>query len=388
MSWTWAAQLLSAVRDLVSRYRHVLVAFAASRVLIIGVILLSQLILIRGQYHFAQGILPVLLNWDGERWYLDIARHSYHFYPGRLSNVGFFPFYPLLVKSVSFLFHDFRIAALLVSNTCLLAAGMVLHALIKLDYKEGPAADHAVTFLMFSPVSFFFSSAYTESTFLLLSLGSFLAARKGHWFIAVLCGAALSGTRNIGVFIALPLLVEFIRQTWRREVGIKSLLRPKILLLGFVPAGLFLFLIFNYMKFGDPFAYVKATAVWGRRFASPYETFAAPLIGPWGGEAINEPFHRLVSVSAVAAAGALWASAVLLKVRPSYLLYAALLLAIYMCGNSLEAMPRYLSVVFPLVIALSLLTTRFQQLYEPLLACSIGILTLMTMLQANGFWIT
>lgn len=36
-----------------------------------------------------------------------------------------------------------------------------------------------MTFLMFNPVTIFFSSAYTESTFLMLAIASLLAAPKG-----------------------------------------------------------------------------------------------------------------------------------------------------------------------------------------------------------------
>ena len=45
---------------------YVLLAFAASRLLIIAVILLSQLVITPGTQSVSQGLLPVLSDWDGQ----------------------------------------------------------------------------------------------------------------------------------------------------------------------------------------------------------------------------------------------------------------------------------------------------------------------------------
>ncbi len=125
-----------------------------------------------------------------------------------------------------------EVAAVVVSNAALLGAGSLLNELIRLDYTDDRISRSALAFLMFSPVSFYFSSAYTESIFLVLAVGAFYAARTDRWLIACLCGMCLSATRNLGVIIALPLLVEFVWQRWDSQRGFKSLLHPKILLLG------------------------------------------------------------------------------------------------------------------------------------------------------------
>jgi hypothetical protein len=381
--------VIGAAAEFIRERRAVFITFAASRAIIFTTIVLSQLVFGRGQFWYPGGLLSVLLHWDGERWYLDIARHGYYFLPGEFSNVAFFPVYPLLIKLVGFVFHDLRVAAVIVSNSCLLGAALLLHTLIRIDYKNARVADSAVTLLMFSPVSFFFSSAYTESTFLLLAVGAFLAARRNQWLIACLCGAALSATRNVGVLIALPLLLEFVRQSWRPGAGLRSLLTPRILLLGLIPCGLGFFVLFNYLKFGEPLAFLKAGATWGRKFASPMQTFATTLTGAWGVDAAaHEPFHRTVAVTALSAGILLWAAGIMLKVRASYSLYAALLIAVYLCSNSLEAMGRYMSVVFPLFLVAALLAVEFRQIYKPMLATSVAALTVLTVLQANGFWIT
>ncbi len=372
------AALRPKLRFLDRGLRCVLIAFISSRLLIAGVILLSRTIFIPGEFSHPGGLLSVLTHWDGG-WYLGIAVEGYAYTPGEQSNIGFFPLYPILIWLLSFVF-DPPVAAVIVSNACLLGAGLLLHALVRHEYNDEAISCAAVTLLMFSPVSFFFSSAYSESTFLLLSLGAFLAARRGNWLIACLCGAALSATRNVGVIIALPLFVEYVQQVRKPGAGIKPLLSPRILLFGLIPLGLALFLSFNYAKFGDPFAYVKATAVWGRYFVPPWRTLANARG--------LEPFYIWLFGGTLAAAILAWIGGLFLRVRASYMVWAGLLLAVYLCGNSLEAMPRYLSVLFPIFIVLGIVAIRFRWSYELIFACSTVVLTVCTILSANGYWMT
>jgi hypothetical protein len=233
---------------------------------------------------------------------------------------------------------------------------------------------------MFSPVSFFFSSAYTESTFLLLSLGAFLAAIRGQWLAACLCGMALSATRNVGLLIALPLFVEFVRQRLAVERSLRAVLTPRILLFALVPLGLLSFMLFAKLKFNDPLAYAHATAAWGRKLATPWQTLANSRTLPL--------FHLWVYASLLAAAIFLWIIGIVMKLRPSYLVWAGVLLVVYLCSNSLEAIPRYLSVVFPLFIVPAMLTRRFPSIDDVVFSASVVLLTMCTALTANGYWMT
>lgn len=360
-------------------WQCVLITFFTSRLVIIGVILLSKTIFLPGQFSHPGGLLSVLTHWDGG-WYLRIAQEGYAFTPGQPSSVGFFPLYPMLIWLFSAVLVTPPLAAVIVSNCCLLAAGLLLHALIRMDYRDHAISCAAVTLLMFSPVSFFFSSAYSESTFLLLSIGAFLAARRDQWLVACLCGGALAATRNVGVLVAIPLFIEYVRQVWRPGAGLKPLLSPRILLFALIPLGLGLFLLFNYVKFGDAFAYVKATAMWGRHFVAPSKTLASLPKFP--------EFYRWLFGGTLFVAVVTWMGAFFLKLRPSYIVWTGLLLTVYLCGNSLEAIPRYLSVLFPLFIVLGIVAVRFRWSYELIFASSAVLLTICTVLSANGYWMT
>jgi hypothetical protein len=245
----------------------VLVAFFASRAVIFGLIALSQMIVLRGRFAHAPGLLPVLTDWDSA-WYIGIAENGYSFTPGQQSNMGFFPFYPMLIWLFAQVFPSYGVAAIIVAHLCLLAAGLLLNALINLDYEDAGVNHAAAMFFMFNAVSFFYSDAYSESTFVMLALAAFLAARKGYWLLAGLAGMCLAATRQVGFLIVIPLFVEFAQSHWDAKAGVRSLLNPRVLLLALVPMGFALFLFYGYLKFGDPMTYMKATAVWGRMFTS------------------------------------------------------------------------------------------------------------------------
>jgi hypothetical protein len=357
----------------------VIVPFAASRALIFAVLALAPTVFARGWYWHPGGLLAKLTQWDSV-YYLHIARHGLFYSPETVGTVGFFPFYSILVRGMAFVFHDYRVAAIVVANICLLVAGFLLHRLVRIDFPDRKIADAAVTFLMFSPVSFFFSTAYTEATFVMLAIGCFLAALRGWWWTAGLCGMALAATRNVGFFMAIPLAIEYLRQHWDRRRPFAAFLRPRILSIALVPLGLALFMLYSYVKIHDAFAYTHASAEFGRRLVSPLQTLATVHTVPL--------FHRWLFVGAIVTAMALWCAGVLLKMRATYLVWAALLIATYLCSNSLEAIPRYLTVVFPFFIVVAVLTTRYAWSYIPLLASSVALLTLCTVLLAMGFWMT
>ena len=367
-------------RSLLTGWQWVLIMLVASRLIIFGVIALARLVFVPSGAWHPGGVFSVLLQWDAELWYLGIAKYGYTFDAEFPSRMGFFPFYPLLTRMFSVVFTDIRVAGVIVAHGCFIIAALLFNALINVDYRDQRINRAAVTFLMFSPVSFFFSHAYSESTFLMLSLGAFLAAIHRQWLIACLCGACLTATRNVGMLIALPLFVEYCRQTWDPAVGVRSLLRPHILLLGLIPMGFGMFMLYGHLKFDNPLAYLAATKVWGRQFVMPWHT----LLNAFG----LPVFYRWLFGTILLGGLALWIAGFRLKLRTSYLVYATLLVSIYLCGNSLEAMPRYLSVVFPLFIAMGIIATRHQWSYVPMFACSTALLTLCNILSALGYWMT
>jgi hypothetical protein len=361
-----------------------------SRIIIFATILLSRIVLVPGPSGLPNGaeakgtLLSVLNAWDGT-WYRIIAQVGYLSHLLLWNDVplalAFFPFYPLLIRLVAFVVPDFWIASVVVSNICLLVSAVLFDALIKLDYPDPKVSRRAITFLMFTPMSFFFSMAYSESAFLMLSLAAFLAARKEKWLIASLCGMCLSATRPPGFLIALPLFIEYLQQWRRSEPTAKTLFRPPLFLLGLIPLGLVAFMAFCYFELGSFFAFMRAHQTgWEQKFTSPWVALTG--LHQFG------VFYRWFFVGALAIGSLLFAAGFWLKIRPGYLVWTVVLLAFSLSWGTMASSPRYMSIIFPLFIVLGLITARFEGAYEWLLAASVALLTLCTVMIANGYWMT
>jgi len=94
------------------------------------------------------------------------------------------------------------------------------------------------------------------------------------------------------------------------------------------------------------------------------------------------------SLGPVGSALILTAASFFLRLRATYLVYLAASILFYLAWGTLEALPRHISVLFPLYLVLALISSRWEWLYEPLLAFSIALLALCTVLFANAYQMT
>ena len=363
----------------------VLLMFAASRLMLVALIVFSRQIIERGphvevstQTEHGGTLLDILTQWDGD-WYRLIAEQGYG-PPMPEVAAAWFPLYPLLVRAVEFIVRDFQVASVLVSNGCLIAAALLLMRLLRLDYDE-LVCRRAITFLMFNPVSFFLSSAYTESTFLLLSIGALFAARQGKWLIAALSGMCLSATRAPGLLIGAPLFAEYLVQWQERGGNARAFFRPHLLLLSLVPVGLVAYMLHLHVLRGDFFLPLHAQASgWGKTLTLPWDSFLWPKSFPLS----HIPLYRTIVGAAIILTGA----GFFLRLRATYSVYAVASILFCLAWGTLEGLPRYISIIFPIYIVLALLSSRWKWMYEPLLAFSIALLALCTVLFANAYQMT
>ena len=221
---------------------------------LIGGILFARLVV----YLFGLAAVPTLSGrltswwetwnrWDAVR-YLQIARDGYVSSGSARFNLVGLPFYPWLVRGVSWIGIDVSLGALLVSAVASIAAGLLLLELVRMDESE-EAGRLAVWFLFIYPTSYFLDLAYAEATLLACALGCFVAARRRRWLLAGILGGLAALTRWPGVIllpaIAFEALAEF-RLTRRFD--------PRWLWLALIPCGFGVYLLVNYQVTGDPFA--------------------------------------------------------------------------------------------------------------------------------------
>jgi len=136
--------------------------------------------------------------------YLSIARNGYQATGEDRFFIVFCPLYPLAVRLAAALVQNQLAAAFVVSGVASIAAALLLWHLARLDGTV-EFASRAVWFLLIFPTAYFLHIGYTESLFIALVLGSFLAARRDHWALAGVFGA-LACLTKINWLVLLPAL--------------------------------------------------------------------------------------------------------------------------------------------------------------------------------------
>jgi hypothetical protein len=305
-------------------------------------------------------------RWDSV-WYLAIARDGYD----QHSKTAFFPLYPLLAQAVGLPFGSALVGGIVVSCACFLAALTVLGRLAELELGR-EIAGPAVMVVAFFPASLFFSAVYSESLFLLCSVGAFLAARKERWLWAGVLGGLAAATRSIGVLLVVPLawLYLFGPRASRERPGRTFPLRADALWLALVPVGLGAYMVYLATTGIDVLSPFHAQDQWMRHFAGPWG-------GVWNGaRAAFDGLRQLLSGSrfpvyfthaggdsfrvagqnimlfAFLVLGLMALVGVFRRLPVAYGLYVALALLVPLSypvtAQPLMSLPRFLAVLFPL----------------------------------------
>jgi Dolichyl-phosphate-mannose-protein mannosyltransferase len=163
---------------------------------------------------------PVLSSLTGTDsiYLLGIAAQGYHAEPitkGFL-DWAYFPLYPLATRLVSYVtFGDVALAGVIVANVAFVAALLVLYRLAVPSLGHDVAV-RSLAFVALAPGAVAFAMAYTDSLFLLLAAGTFLAAEQRRWALMAALYALASLTRLQGVLLGLPLLVMLLQASRER----------------------------------------------------------------------------------------------------------------------------------------------------------------------------
>lgn len=297
-------------------------------------------------------VLDGWVRWDSA-WYHAIVQHGYAFTPGQQSSVAFFPLYPLLSAALAWPLRAllpphqaFYLAALALSHGAFFVALLGVWRLAE-PIVGRRAAARALWLLCLFPYAFFFSAAYTEALYLALVVWSLYTARLARWPLA--CGLAglASATRSTGVLLLPLLLLEYLWQSGWRLQGLDR--RGWWLLLA--PAGLLAFSGYQWLRLGDPLAFVQVQTAWQRSFALP----SVALMWRFIGMAEVDPLSRLDLALQLLLIFALPLGVVLAWRRCGWQLglWSALSALPALTAGSAAALGRFTAAVFPLFIALA-----------------------------------
>ncbi len=387
-------------------------------------------------------LLGVWSHWDGE-WFLYVAQVGYR--PGEETS-PFFPLYPVLVRVVSVpLLGNYLLAGVLVSAAAAAAVFGLLYGLVAHDFGSA-LARQTVLYLAVFPTSFFLAALYSESLFLALTLGAFLAARRyRNWWLAGLLVALATLTRNIGLLLLLPLGWELwleLRARSRKGSGagreskiasqrsdgevqspafspappqpaspalpfnprlsFQRLFQFSLLfLLPVLALGLWLF--FQAVALGDPlnFVAVQNSPRWNRRAALPWETLvrawnfvSTPRSGPTGPTGFRED-PNLLDLLFWLFLAAIFALALVQTWRRrlplSYLLFFGIVLLTPLFSPAVKepllSFPRFGLLAFPAFVVLAQLGARSRILHYTYLVGGLLFLGILFGRFANWFWV-
>jgi len=337
-------------------------------------------------------------NFDGVH-YLTIIEKGY---VGTANIQAFFPLYPLTVAVLTRLLLNPIATGLIISGSLSTLLIVLLYSLVKQQFDNKLARITLLVFLSF-PTSFFFAAMYSESLFMVLVIGTFLAAYKRKWLAAGLLTALASATRVVGVMLVPALLIELALQT-NPQLKLFNLTQLKLTLLKLIVSkkkklvfislgflGLLTYMLFLTYEFGDPLYFFHVQS----EFAGTRQE--SLVIYPqvwWRSLKILLTYRPLdlkyfayiqeFIVGSLGLAGLLYAFK---KVRASYVVFALLAFLVPTLTGTFSSMPRYMLVCFPIFILLAQVLKNKKLALWLYLLVSTTLLIFNTILFIQGYWV-
>ena len=360
-----------------------LTVFLMSRLLMaLSFVIAARVVIPTGTTHRPGGLLDPLLRFDAH-WYKSVIEGGYHFSATQVGqyNIAFFPGFPLAVKITSWVTGlPAYTAGVLFSNIAFLLALVVIYLYVK---KRHPEVNPAIPVMLiaFFPVSYFFSSMYSESMYLLTAALVFWLLQGKKYLAASLLVGLAGATRVTGVTLLLPVLFLFNSSTGFKFSNSKVLL--KNLLYGAAgTGGLLLFLLYQQVTFGFWNAFLITQKGWGRDtgFVENAASAAGKLVQ------VNslkpQTVMHIIFILLV-----LFTFLLMLRHRDYYiyLLWLAPSILIPLSSGTTMSIMRFGMVLFPLFIYWGRLLTPRPLLFNLVLTLSVCLFTWLSALFSRGY---
>lgn len=260
-------------------------------------------------------------------WYAQISRHGYE---GPIASV-FYPLYPILIRTASFITRSDLLGALVVSTAASVLLFWGALRLFELDATPSTAL-RAVLLWALWPASFAFLAGYPESLLCALIVWAIYCARSGRWLTAGMLGLLAGLTKALGCLTGLPLL--WLAWQRRSRMGVAAAAMCTIGTAGFQG--------WLAMRHFPTAAEVYRT-YWATTTVAPWVT----LMDAIRGLANHPSFMLVVNVAVIAV---VCVAAGMPSVRVEYKLFALAAICLFLTKHSrvlLESSTRYALAVFP-----------------------------------------
>jgi hypothetical protein len=304
--------------------------------------------------HFPNELLNLPVRWDAG-WYLQIVTDGYKYVPGDPSvqqNIVFFPAYPMLMRVTGRLLGGDMIgyvaAGMIISIASFFGALAYLYAFARDRYGD-EVAGGAIWLLAAYPFAIFFGALYTESLFLLGTVGAFYHFSKQQFGRAACWGLLVGLTRVNGALMVLPLVVLALSSAIEHS-------KMKALAAAAAPGlGLAIYAAFIWSLTGHPLAFAASHAAWGRTYQGlgtlvtlQYSILANAGLSGYVG---TPGYDVLNAIGAIFAIATIWP--VTRRIGPAYGLFMALNTFPALADGGLLSAGRLSSVLFPAFIWLA-----------------------------------
>ncbi len=380
-------------------------------------------------------VLDVISPWRrfDSLYFLHIARSGYDL--PRLP--AFFPLYPLLVKIAAWpLGEHFTIAGLLIAWVCCWGSYLWFYRLAAREYGERVAKLALIAFAAF-PMGFFTFAPYSESVFLLVSIGAIERARAGRpWQAGVLAALGML-TRPTGILLLIPLGWELGRRTpfvlsqidrlkavllrrvaarrqtkpaWRASTELlarqEAFLAPlpwtAWLSLVLIPLALLGYIVYLQLVTGNPLAFLRSeSTVWYRHPTLPWTLFplfvtayhqVMQLGDPWLFVRNTADLILVIPVSGLVVYSALrwrlvWLGAMFYQIAIVLLLIAVPTYPSHYRYEVLLSTQRFMLPAFPIFLLMGHLGVAHPRLYRALVLVSTAILLVYVLHFLGGLFI-
>ncbi len=344
--------------------RLALEAYAANHILLLVITLFARFLL-PGVRNSVDSLSGMWYQWDA-RWYVQVATHGYHWLPPPAqSDLAFFPLYPammhVLMTIVPLSAYE---AGLVITNISIVGALYLLHRIVTHDF-PADVGERTLIYLALFPTALFFFTTYSEALFLACSLGCIYALRLRRWWLAGVAGMATALTRQVGVLLVVPFVVEYI-DVWmqQRRAGKPALSwrdARNLAAVLLIPAGIVTYIAYLQVTFGNGLLFLRAQSAWQRSWALPW---VGPIMSVQHvlNSALKEDLRAQNAIDFLFLVGFL--SLLLLGVRRlprSYTLYSAVILVAVVLNPAtgphqplaLLSISRFGLTIFPLFIVLA-----------------------------------
>lgn len=266
------------------------------------------------------------------------------------SEWAFFPLYPGLIRiTMKWLNIDFSLSALIWSLILSTLAFIGFYLFCEIYLNDSKKAFYcSLVFLLF-PFHYYYSMMYTEALFFTLLIFSFISIHYQRSLALSVLIIPLVLVRPNGIFALIPLYLYFLERNsivskWK--INFSALFSKRVVLQSLLfltgPIAFLLYCAYQKHMTGYYFAFSIAQAGW-------YKEFMFPLLSLFRRSDFTSQFNSIYTIVVIIIAFLSWK-----KLPLSLNIFIWINILLPLCSGSTISMQRYIAIIFPLTIIVSL----------------------------------